>query len=202
MNVVEEEEDATAVIDSSIGDLEADTSDDESSIASDVTVEPDCDRANNFRFSHLVQRMEMLWQLKFKNKKVTKDQKFDLLLPKKFLKALQPQSAFPIFRLIMSDLDSSRSTYMQEKRIAETYCRAMGFKKGTTAYEMLNEYTNPQKVPNGMFKKKKFPPIDFQPVFASQIFTHVYNISQAWPGTCQSLSNMYSNNGRIMSRPK
>lgn len=146
MSLAEEQQVDTLAFDD---DDENDDSDDDSSSAlSDDTFEPEYDRANAMRFATICQKMEELWKLKLnKSVKRTADERFDRLLPPKLLKAFQPQSVFPLFRLIMAELDSSRNIYMKEKLIAGAYCRAMGFAKGTSAYEMLHGYTDPLKVP-------------------------------------------------------
>jgi hypothetical protein len=120
------------------------------SVASELTVPPDYDRTNSLPFFQIVKRMEALWQLRRNKKKVSDLEKKEYLLPPKLLKALEPQSIFPLIRLLVPDQDNARNCYMKEKLIAQAYCDAEGFSKGTTNYDMLFGFTDPQKVPHTM----------------------------------------------------
>ena len=129
-----------------------DAEDDNSSAVSEDTIEPECDRANSLSFYVLCTRMERLWLLKRKKrkKKVSEEEKKKYLLPQQMMKKMEPQSVFPLYRLLLPDIDNARNTNMKEKLIAQAYCDAEGFGKKTTNYEMLYGYTDPQKVPHDM----------------------------------------------------
>jgi ATP-dependent DNA ligase len=130
---------------------EEDEEAEEASVASEDTVEPDYDKANSLSFALVCKRMEQLWQLKRKRgRKVSDLEKKKYLLPATLLKAMEPQSVFPLFRLLLPDIDNARNTNMKEKLIAQCYCSALGISKGTTTYEMLYGFTDPQKVPHTM----------------------------------------------------
>eukprot|EP00978_Attheya_sp_CCMP212_P029441 scaffold104590_cov61-Attheya_sp.AAC.1 len=104
------------------------------------------DKANALRFSTLVERMETCWKQRKKTQnKPSKDQLLEFLLPPKLKKILGPkQSPFPILRLILPDLDTTRPhTGMKEKTIAIVWAEAMGLGKGTSAYEKLLRYHDP-----------------------------------------------------------
>lgn len=109
--------------------------------------EPSYGRANKMKFSAICQRMDELWQLrtnKKKNKRVKDIDKMMHLLPPKLIKAIEPQSLYPILRLMIPEVDNSRNTYVKEKFIAAMYTDALGLVKGQEAYEKLFNFTNPQ----------------------------------------------------------
>eukprot|EP00934_Nitzschia_sp_Nitz4_P002616 Nitzschia sp. Nitz4//scaffold52_size167869//42917//46816//NITZ4_002267-RA/size167869-processed-gene-0.92-mRNA-1//1//CDS//3329554008//2606//frame0 len=128
------------------GDDDVDDVDDDAS----ENFVPDCDKANSISFAMLCHRMERLWSLRLQRKKISDLEKKQYLLPPKLLKSLEPQSAFPLLRLLLPDCDHSRNVSMKEKLIAQAYCDAEGFSKGTKNYEMLFGFTDPQKVPHSM----------------------------------------------------
>ena len=136
--------------DGSGGGNDDDDPDDDSSTVSEMTVEPDCDRANNISFHMVARRMEILWQLKRPKsgnvRKVSIEEKKKCILPPPLLKALEPQSIFPLMRLLAPDMDNSRTFNMREKNIAQAYCKCLGLSKKES--EMLYGYTDPHKVPH------------------------------------------------------
>ena len=123
---------------------------DSASADSEMTLEPESDRANSMSFYTLCKKMETLWNQRKnrKRKKVTEEQKKKYLLPSELLKKLEPQSIFPLMRLLVPDQDNARNCKMKESKIAQAYCGALGFNKGTSNYEMLYGFTDPQKVPH------------------------------------------------------
>jgi hypothetical protein len=146
----------------------ADDDDEESSLASVATVEADCDVTNSLPFSIFCQRVEKLWlqrstksdnigiltttsgktTTKKRMKKWTETEKKNYILPAPMLKeTLRHQSLFPLFRLLLPDIDNSRHIAMKEKLIAQVYCEALGLEKENAAYKMLYGFTDPQKAP-------------------------------------------------------
>lgn len=123
----------------------SDDSDDDNSTAS---IEPDYDKANSLSFYMICSRMETLWKTKQGKKRIPEAEKKKYILPPPLLKEMESQSVFPWFRLLMPDIDGARSTNVKEKKIAQAYCDAEGFAKGTKNYEMLYGFTDPQKVPS------------------------------------------------------
>ncbi len=107
--------------------------------------EPEYTKANSQPFSQLCKRMNDLWNLRT-NKKVKKKDvdKLQHLLPPKLIKFIEPESLYPVLRLLLPDMDNSRNTYVKEKFIATMYTDALGLVKGQDAYEKLFNFTNPQ----------------------------------------------------------
>jgi DNA ligase N terminus len=154
--------------DDDVGNDENNEDDDESSVASVATVEADCDITNSLPFSIFCQRVEKLWlqrstksdnigiqttttsgkTTKKRIKKWTETEKKNYILPAPMLKeTLRHQSLFPLFRLLLPDIDNSRHIAMKEKLIAQVYCEALGLEKENAAYKMLYGFTDPQKAP-------------------------------------------------------
>lgn len=57
-----------------------------------------------------------------------------------------PESIFPLLRLLLPDKDGSRSFLMKEKMIGKMYIDAFSFAAGTSKYNKLIQYTNPNIV--------------------------------------------------------
>ncbi|CAB9499454.1 DNA ligase 4 [Seminavis robusta] len=113
-----------------------------------LTKEPSYDFANKQDFRMLCKRLEYLdLAMKNKHKKpMTKVQKLEMLLPSKSMKKMKNESLFPIFRLLMPNMDSSRKCITKEKSIAMAYCEALNFQKKSDKYEALYYYTDPIKL--------------------------------------------------------
>jgi hypothetical protein len=110
---------------------------------------PAYEKANSLSFSMLCRRLELLWQQKRKKgKRLPEIEKKKYILPSPLLKALEPESIFPLLRLLLPDIDNSRNCFMKEKLIAQAYCEAEGFAKGTKNSDMLYQFTDPHKVPH------------------------------------------------------
>lgn len=57
-----------------------------------------------------------------------------------------PESLFPVLRLLLPDKDGSRSFQMKEKTLAKMYTDAFGFNPGTSKYNKLLHFNNPNIV--------------------------------------------------------
>jgi DNA ligase-4 len=144
-------EEPAAVVDDD--DDDDDENDDAVSLASAHSVasmaSPEYEKANSLPFYMLCRRLELLWQQKRKKgRRITELEKKKCILPSALLKALEPESIFPLLRLLLPDIDNSRNCFMKEKLIAQAYCEAEGFAKGTTNSDMLYNFTDPHKVPH------------------------------------------------------
>lgn len=108
--------------------------------------EPNYTAANALPFPTLVKRFETIWQQKKKvANKQSKDELLNYLLPRKMLdEHLDGCSPFPLFRLIMPDIDTMRPTMgMKEKKIANTWTAAMGLSKESPSYRKLHRFMDP-----------------------------------------------------------
>lgn len=136
--------------------------------------EPDCSKANLLPFAILCKRLEFLWKERSnRSNKRSKDVLLQYLLPSSLHKYLAGGSPFPLFRLIMPEIDTSRPhSGMKEKLIATSWAEALGmlliiclsldsfisnanqsnsgtmhnfigFNKGSSPYLKLTHYTDP-----------------------------------------------------------
>jgi len=106
-------------------------------------------KANQLPFCILCNKLEKLWKqrnLKQGNKKRTKNELLELLLPSNLKRYLgETGSPFPLLRLIMPEIDTFRPNVgMKEKMIANCWSDAMGFSRKSTSYLKLVNYTNPE----------------------------------------------------------
>mmetsp|Transcript_6990 Transcript_6990/g.17073 ORF Transcript_6990/g.17073 Transcript_6990/m.17073 type:complete len:755 (-) Transcript_6990:3498-5762(-) len=97
-------------------------------------------------------RLEKLWKRKREkqaHRRWKEKEKLEYILPRDMLnsESMKGHSIFPYLRLLLPEQDSRRQFRVKEKKIAEAYCKAQGFGKGTKNYEMLMNFTDPQKVP-------------------------------------------------------
>jgi hypothetical protein len=90
--------------------------------------EPDYRRANKIRFVDLCGTFEKLWDnRKRSTNRGSRDQQLRYILPKALLDTLQGGSPFPILRLIMPKIDTSRPHFgMKESNIINAWRGAMG----------------------------------------------------------------------------
>jgi hypothetical protein len=90
--------------------------------------EPDYRRANKIRFVDLCGTFEKLWENKTRStNRGSRDQQLRYILPKALLDTLQGGSPFPILRLIMPKIDTSRPHFgMRESNIINAWRGAMG----------------------------------------------------------------------------
>jgi len=113
--------------------------------------QPAQDAVNGLPFSKFFCfRLEKLWRKKREknaHKRWKEKERLEYILPRQMLNDLNGQSVFPYLRLLLPEQDSRRQFRVKEKKIAEAYCKAQGFGKGTKNYEMLMNFTDPQKVP-------------------------------------------------------
>jgi len=116
-------------------------------------LEPAADAVNGLPFVKFVcYRLEKLWENKYnKNRnKWSQSQKCEWILPRKMIDSLNGQTVFPYMRLLLPDQDSRRSFSVKESKIAEMYCKYLGFGKGSNNYRMLYNYSDPEIVPSGI----------------------------------------------------
>ena len=146
---------AIAVDDESVGDNADD--DDNSSAASYGSAEVEEDRAASLSFYQFCYRLEKIWEQragntkKNKKQKVTNEMKLRYILPPAMIQKIEPQSIFPLLRLLIPNEDNARiGIRMKEKAIAKTYCEAWGFPKGTSKFEMLHDFTRHVDLPPGV----------------------------------------------------
>mmetsp|Transcript_773 Transcript_773/g.1418 ORF Transcript_773/g.1418 Transcript_773/m.1418 type:complete len:311 (+) Transcript_773:50-982(+) len=127
-----------------------DTVDDEDSNQRGEDFEPDDTLVNSLKFSTACIKLEKIWQNKRKKRAVDRwkeQQRLEMILPKKMIEDLNGQTIYPWLRLLLPDQDSQRQFSMRDRKIAEAYCKAFGFPKGSKNYNMLFEFTDPEKVP-------------------------------------------------------
>ena len=90
--------------------------------------EPDYTRANKIRFADLCGAFEKLWEnRKRTTNRGSREQQLRYILPKALLDTLQGGSPFPILRLIMPEIDTSRPHFgMRESNIVSAWKGALG----------------------------------------------------------------------------
>ncbi|KAL3943081.1 MAG: hypothetical protein SGBAC_002814 [Bacillariaceae sp.] len=125
-----------------------DNLEDDASVSSDDTVEPESTFANMMQFALICSRMESLFQQRIaKNRRRVKvEQKYEHIMPKKLIQAMKGQSLYPLLRLYCPDIDNKRFYNMKESQIAKAYCNALSLGDGSTA-KMLKNFTDSQHVP-------------------------------------------------------
>lgn len=120
-------------------DQYADDSDNEQVIQQQQ--EPKEDAVNGLPFfNFFCFRLEKLWKRKREkqaHKRWKEKEKLEYILPRQMLNDLKGQSVYPYLRLLLPEQDSRRQFRVKEKKIAEAYCKAQGFGKGTKNFEML-----------------------------------------------------------------
>ena len=108
--------------------------------------EPAQDAVNRLPFSDpFCSRLEKLWKNKREkqaHKRWNEKERLEYVLPRRMINDLNGRSVYPYLRLLIPEQDSRRQFRVKEKKIAETYCKAQGFGKGTKNYEMLMVRTN------------------------------------------------------------
>lgn len=89
---------------------------------------PDFTKANSLSFAQLCRRFEMVYKQKLKGSKKQSTQTLvGCLLPDKMYLYLNGSSFFPLLRLMLPDLDTSRPhTGMQERTISVAWADALG----------------------------------------------------------------------------
>jgi hypothetical protein len=115
-------------------------------------VEPDDSKVNSLRFASCCVKLERIWRNKLEkqaSRRMKEKERLELLLPKAMIQSLNGQTIYPYVRLLIPEQDSHRQYAMQDKKLAEMYCTALGFAKKTTNYEMMYHYQDPSKVPQG-----------------------------------------------------
>lgn len=108
--------------------------------------EPDCTKANAIGFYALCNRLEKLWQHRNrKTNRQSKDQVFLLLIDDSLRRHLQPPASwFPLLRLVLPDVDTSRPhTGMKEKTIAMAWGEAFDLTPGSQPFQRLLNFTDP-----------------------------------------------------------
>lgn len=85
-------------------------------------------KANKLKFYSLCNALEQLWaQTKSGKRRWSTEQKLEKLLPQKLIQHLDGGDAYPLLRLIMPEIDTSRYNLgMLEKNIASAWTGALG----------------------------------------------------------------------------
>jgi len=113
--------------------------------------EPSGERVNGLPFyNFFCFRLEKMWinkREKQSYKRWKEKERLEYILPRQMIDDLNGQTIFPYLRLLLPEQDSRRQFSVKEKKIAEAYCKVLAFGKGTKQYEMLMNFTDPQKVP-------------------------------------------------------
>ena len=95
--------------------------------------------------------LEIIWNLRFGKKKVTKIERMKFLLPETMKKKMDESggSPYPYLRLILPEHDNSRPhTGMKESKVAETWAKALSQAKGTKTHSILTGYRNGKLIKN------------------------------------------------------
>jgi DNA ligase-4 len=151
----EENQEMAAVMEEQDGYATGDDGDDDETHTShreESAYEPDDSKVSAIPFGKFCcHRLEAVWKKRREKKssrRMKDSEKLEALLPReKMLNQLNGQTIYPWLRLILPDQDSQRSFLMKERKIADAYCKAFGFGKGTRNFEMLYNFTDPEKVP-------------------------------------------------------
>ena len=113
---------------------------------------PTYTKINTIPFAELCRRLELLWNLRFRKTKVSKEKQMgECLLPHAMRTWLDTcgDSPYPYLRLILPDHDSARPhTGMKEARVAETWWKALGLTKGSMHCKQIVNYRNPDIIKN------------------------------------------------------
>ncbi|KAG7366607.1 ATP dependent DNA ligase domain containing protein [Nitzschia inconspicua] len=118
----------------------------------DETIEPMDSKINSLSFASCCKRLEYVFRKKMEkkaSKRLKERERLEVILPKAMLRDLGGQTIYPYLRLLLPEQDSLRQYAMQDRKVAEMYCNALGFAKKSTNYEMMYDFTNPSKVPEG-----------------------------------------------------
>lgn len=104
-----------------------------------------CTKANSLLFFRLCRRFEILYNQRSKQtNKQTKQTLISCLLPDEMYQFLNGSSFFPLLRLILPDLDTTRPhTGMKERTIAVAWADALGFKRQSRPYQKLLHFNDP-----------------------------------------------------------
>lgn len=104
-----------------------------------------CTKANSLLFFRLCRRFEILYNQRSKQvNKQTKQTLISCLLPDQMYQYLNGTSFFPLLRLILPDLDTSRPhTGMKERTIAIAWADALGFTRQSRPYQKLLHFNDP-----------------------------------------------------------
>jgi ATP-dependent DNA ligase len=117
-----------------------------------TNTDPDDSKINSLLFAPCCIKLERVLRNKMEKqakKRWKEKERLEILLPKAMLQSLNGQTIYPYVRLLMPEQDSHRQYAMQERKVAEMYCNALGFAKKSTNYEMLYQFQDPLKAPAG-----------------------------------------------------
>jgi hypothetical protein len=107
--------------------------------------EPNCMKTEAISFHVLCTRLEKMWQQRHrKTNRQSKDDVFSLLIDDSLRNYLSDSSWFPLFRLVLPDMDTSRPhTGMKERTIALAWGEAFDLTPGSRPFERLLQYQDP-----------------------------------------------------------
>jgi DNA ligase N terminus len=115
-------------------------------------LEPSEARINRLYFRDICMRLEMISGVK--GRKRSDEEKLDHLIPAKMLQALdqasrepgaRPESLFPLYRLLLPDMDTRRFN-MGEGKLADMYVTTLMLAPTSAKAKMLYNYADPQFV--------------------------------------------------------
>lgn len=111
---------------------------------------PDYTKANKIPFKQVCDRLEQLWIQRAgngkKNRKVSKQEKLNYLLPKSLLIFLDGGSPFPYMRLLLPGSDSSRAhTGLKEAKIIQSYKQAMNLPRDGKSVKSMEQWRDSSK---------------------------------------------------------
>ena len=107
--------------------------------------EPDCTKTEAISFHILCTRLEKMWQQRHrKTNRQSNDDIFSLLIDDSLRSYLKDSSWFPLLRLVLPDVDTSRPhTGMKERTIAMAWGEAFDLTPGSQPFERLLQYQDP-----------------------------------------------------------
>lgn len=115
-----------------------------------VDFQPDYSKCNALPFSVLCERLEKLMEQRTKKSRPSRDDLLEYLISNQLRKHIGKGSWFPLLRLIMPDIDTSRPhTGMKEKTIATAWGEALGLSVQTQSFQRLLYYTDPTHFSEG-----------------------------------------------------
>jgi DNA ligase N terminus len=151
-----EEDLSSPLLEEDAGGDESDVVDDEGSTLAPPQ-EPSFSAANSYPFGRLVKRLEEVWNITFNTKKGEQPSLTDrlkwLMPPKEIAKfktaTNPPQSIYPIYRLLLPEIDT-RQVFLKEAKIAAMYIAYYSLGKTHPDARKLENFNDPHYVRDGV----------------------------------------------------
>jgi DNA ligase-4 len=106
--------------------------------------QPDYAKANSLPFYVLCRRLDVLLQQRLSKDRQSREELFHYLFPNQLRQYIGQGSWFPLLRLIMPDIDTSRPhTGLKEKTIALAWAEALGLAPHSPSYLRILHYSDP-----------------------------------------------------------